>query len=199
MRGKLLISAFGVVLLFTVSIVAFANTLIESPAEDQAQISETSHPEPETTETITTEVEESMSPAPTAEATSGMIYSFDWDADEAYLLAKIAMAEAEDQDTEGKALVILVVLNRVWHEGFPNTIEDVIYQKHQFSPISNGRFDKVEPDEDCWRALELVQVEHWDESMGALYFESKSESTWHERNLQFLFKHGDHYFYTEKE
>ena len=42
--------------------------------------------------------------------------------------------------------------------------------------------------------------EHWDESQGALYFEKASdESTWHSRNLQKLFTHGAHTFYTEKE
>ena len=124
------------------------------------------------------------------------IGSMDWDADDAYLLAKIAMAEAESEDTEGKALVMLVVLNRVWDENFPNTIEEVIFQKGQFSPISNGRYDAVEPDADCYKALELIQ-NGWNESNGATYFESKSDSKWHSENLTFLFKHGKHYFYKE--
>lgn len=34
-----------------------------------------------------------------------LVASRDWDAEESYLLAKIAMAEAEGEDTEGKALV----------------------------------------------------------------------------------------------
>lgn len=105
--------------------------------------------------------------------------------------------EAESEDTEGKALVMLVVLNRVWSDEFPDTIEDVIFQKGQFSPISNGRYDEVEPDEDCYRALQLIQTGGWDESHGATYFESKSDSTWHSENLTFLFKHGKHYFYKE--
>ena len=123
------------------------------------------------------------------------IGSMDWDSDDAYRLAKIAMAEAESEDTEGKALVMLVVLNRVWDDEFPDTIEEVIFQKGQFSPISNGRYDEVEPDEDCYRALQLIQTGGWDESHGATYFESKSDSTWHSENLTFLFKHGKHYFY----
>lgn len=48
-------------------------------------------------------------------------------------LAKIAMAEAEGEDTEGKAQVILVVLNRVWSNDFPDTIEGVITEKNQFT------------------------------------------------------------------
>ena len=110
------------------------------------------------------------------------------------------MAEAESEDTEGKALVMLVVLNRVWDIRFPDTIEEVIMQDGAFTPVSNGRYDKVEPDADCMKAMELITVEHWDESQGALYFEKASdESTWHSRNLQKLFTHGAHTFYTEKE
>ena len=150
--------------------------------------------------TYTPEVEEATQPTETAKAVETeepLIASMDWDKDDSYLLCKIAMAEAESEDTEGKALVMLVVLNRVWSDEFPDTIEDVIFQKGQFSPISNGRYDEVEPDEDCYRALQLIQTGGWDESHGATYFESKSDSTWHSENLTFLFKHGKHYFYKE--
>ena len=133
------------------------------------------------------------------EESSGMIGSMDWDSEDAYLLAKIAMAEAEGEDVEGKALVILVVLNRVWSGKFPDSIPEVIFQDGQFSPVSNGRFDRVEPDRDCYEALELIQLNKWDESQGALYFESDGKSNWHRNNLHFLFQHGNHYFYTDKE
>lgn len=114
-----------------------------------------------------------------------------------YLLAKIAMAEAGDQDTKGKALVIRVVLNRVNNRSFPDTVSGVIYQKRQFSPVLEGKFENVIPDVDCWKALDLV-MDGWDESQGALYFKMKCKSKWHERNLRFLFKYQDHYFFTEK-
>lgn len=120
------------------------------------------------------------------------------DAEEAYLLAKMAMAEAEGEDTKGKALVIRVVLNRVWSNIFPDSVSEVIYQKKQFTSIANGRFDKVEPNVDCWKALELVLVEYWDESQGALYFEQTTDkATWHRKNLKELFVHGNHTFYRE--
>lgn len=116
---------------------------------------------------------------------TGLIHSMDFDANDAYLLEKIAMAEAESEDTEGKALVMLVVLNRVWDARFPDTIEEVIMQDGAFTPVSNGRYDKVEPDADCMKAMELITVEHWDESQGALYFEKASdESTWHEPEVR---------------
>lgn len=117
---------------------------------------------------------------------------------EEYLLAKLAMAEAEGEDKEGKALVMMVVLNRVRDTRFPDTVEEVIYQTKQFSSVANGRFDAVEPDADCWEAFSMVQ-HGWDGSKGATYFHSERKSSWHERNLCFLFKHGAHYFYTDGE
>lgn len=107
---------------------------------------------------------------------------WEWNDDEAYILAKLAMAEAEGEDTEGKALVILVVLNRVLDDDFPDTVKEVVMQENQFSPVENGRYDRAEPDDDCQDALALV-AGGWDESEGALYFESRSSSTWHQRNL----------------
>ena len=154
------------------------------------------------TETATPPTIEPVTAAPEPTKAETLIKSMDWDADESYILAKIAMAEAEGEDTEGKALVILTVLNRVWSPQFPGTIEEVIADQNAFSSYGNGRYDRVEPDKDCWAALALVQIEHWDESQGALYFErtpEDGESTWHSRNLVTLFIHGNHTFYTEKE
>lgn len=148
------------------------------------------------------EEKEKVQEADAPEESQGMIVSMDWDSEDAYLLAKIAMAEAEGEDTEGKALVMLVVLNRTWSDFFPDGIEDVIMENngttYQFSPAApRGRLWKVEPNQDCWDALELIES-GWDESQGALYFESQGKSSWHRNNLQFLFQHGNHYFYTNK-
>ena len=121
--------------------------------------------------------------------------SMDWDSEDAYMLAKMAMAEAEGESIEGKALVMLVILNRVRSDEFPDTISEVIFQEGQFSPVANGRYNSVEPNQECYEALELIQSGKWDKSQGALYFESKSASDWHSDNLQFLFQYGNHYFY----
>lgn len=144
-------------------------------------------------------------PVTTKERREVLVKSIDLDENESYLLAKIAMAEAEGEDTEGKALVMLTVLNRVQNKHFPDSIESVIMQyrngTYQFECVqSGGRFWTTEPNEDCWAALELIQIHNWDESEGALYFERKTAtSTWHSRNLKELFTHGKHTFYTTKE
>ena len=119
--------------------------------------------------------------------------------DDEYLV-QLAMAEAEGESTEGKALVILVVLNRVQSDEFPDTVKEVIFQRtgdeYQFSPVKEGgRYYTTEPNDDCYEALKLVKS-GWNESNGALYFtSSKEESTWHSRNLSYLFKYGNHKFY----
>lgn len=115
------------------------------------------------------------------------------------LLVRLAMAEAEGEPTKGKALVMLVVLNRVDDPKFPNTVSGVIYAEGQFSPVSNGRFDAVVPDDDCYAALRLV-LDGWNESEEATYFrQTTTESTWHSRNLEELFACGHHTFYKEKD
>ena len=136
-------------------------------------------------------------PQPTPEPTyTSMIHSYDWDGEDERMLAKIAMAEAEGESVEGKALVILVVLNRVWSDEFPDSIEEVIFQKNQFSPVADGgRYWTTEPNAECAEALALVES-GWDESQGALYFESAAnEQGWHSRSLEFLFQYGGHKFY----
>lgn len=190
----------GASLLLVTSFASFATTRsIRAPEPQQeatvtASAFDITEAAQETTEAPLTE------PETEAETERPHIASTDWGAEDSYLLAKIAMAEAEGEDTEGKALVILTVLNRVWAPQFPGTIEAVITQPNAFTSYWDGRWNRVEPDEDCYAALHKVQVEHWDESQGALYFErSTAEDTWHSRNLVKLFDHGNHTFYTEKE
>ena len=81
----------------------------------------------------------------------------------------------------------------MWSDDFPNTIEDVLYQEvnavHQFTPIPDGRWDSVEPDDDSWNAVQQVLKAAYDYSGGALYFESCANAdNWHSNNLEFLYE-----------
>jgi len=127
-------------------------------------------------------------------------YSKDWDYENSYLLAKIAMAEAEGCNIQTKTLVIMTVLNRVWSDEFPDTIEEVIFQEYngvyQFTPVANGRWNRVEPNDDCWEAVQIVMEAVYDCSGGALYFESCADKdNWHSRNLEFLYESDGLRFY----
>jgi len=123
-----------------------------------------------------------------------------WTDEEEYLLAKIAMAEAEGESLEGKILVILTVLNRTQDDAFPDTIEDVVFESrngvYQFSCVGDGRWYRVEPNEECWEAVRIIEEENYDYSEGPLYFESCQDAdNWHSRNLEFLYQVGNHRFY----
>ena len=78
--------------------------------------------------------------------------------EEIELIALVTMAEAEGECEEGKRLVIDTILNRVDSEHFPNTINEVIYQPHQFSSMWNGRVDRCYVNEDiCQLVKEELQ------------------------------------------
>lgn len=79
---------------------------------------------------------------------------------EAYLLAAIIQCESEGEPYEGKLAVGSVVMNRVAHPKFPNTITEVVYQKKQFSPVASGRLSyrlQAGVNDECKRAaLEVL-------------------------------------------
>ena len=58
--------------------------------------------------------------------------------EDTYQLARIIHAEAKGESYSGKLAVGNVVLNRVSSDQFPNTIEGVIFQSGQFSPVMDG-------------------------------------------------------------
>ena len=64
------------------------------------------------------------------------------DADTIALLAGILECEA-GISYEGMIAVGTVIMNRVGSAKFPNTIEEVIYQSGQFSPVRSGKLDEV--------------------------------------------------------
>lgn len=59
------------------------------------------------------------------------------------LLARLVEAEAKGEPYAGKVAVATVVLNRVSHDQFPNSINRVIYQKDQFTPVKNGAINNA--------------------------------------------------------
>lgn len=76
--------------------------------------------------------------------------------EEVELIALVTMAEAEGECELGKRLVIDTILNRVDSVHFPDTIEEVIYQKNQFEAMWNGRVDRCSIDDDI---CQLVKEE----------------------------------------
>lgn len=115
-----------------------------------------------------------------------------------YLLAKIVQCEAGNQGKDAKVAVATVILNRVLSQDFPNTVEEVIFEKqndiYQFSPISDGNWYVKEPTEEDFDAIDtLIYLRY---KTDALYFEScPNEDNWHSRNLDYLFIESNIRFY----
>ena len=58
------------------------------------------------------------------------------------LLARLISAEARGESYEGQVAVGAVVMNRIAHPSFPNTLSGVIYQRGAFSCLDDGQFDE---------------------------------------------------------
>ena len=102
--------------------------------------------------------------------------------EEKELLVQISMAEAGNQDTEGKMLIMLCVLNRCENSG--QTVRQVIFAPHQFATSGMCRGS-----EDAYLALEGI-LHGWDESQGATSFRTGHYHEWGTP----LFQHQAHYF-----
>ena len=64
------------------------------------------------------------------------------------MLSHLIMGESGGESDTCQLYVGSVVLNRVNHEKFPNTIKEVIFQKGQYACTWDGNYDK-EPTEKC--------------------------------------------------
>jgi len=95
--------------------------------------------------------------------------------EEKKLLARLVQAEAEGEPFEGKVAVADVVLNRVEHEQFPDTIKDVIYQKNAFEPVQNGSINEPASDE-AVKAVEEALIDQ-DKNEELLYFYNPETAT----------------------
>ncbi len=86
-----------------------------------------------------------------------------------YLLSRMISAEARGEVYSGQVAVGAVILNRVAHASFPNSIAGVIYQPGAFSPVSDGAFDSVEITESARKAAQDA-LNGSDPTGGAIYF-----------------------------
>lgn len=95
-----------------------------------------------------------------------------------YLLARIISAEARGEPYEGQVAVGAVVLNRVKHPSFPNTLSGVIYQNGAFTAIVDGQFDQPISSQSYQAARDAMNG--WDPSGGAIYYynPAKTTNTW---------------------
>ena len=95
---------------------------------------------------------------------------------ELMLLARAIHAEAEGESYIGKVAVGAVLLNRVNHKDFPNTLSGVVYQGLALESVSNGRFAEYDAAQESIRAAQDA-INGWDPTSGCLYFWNPVTST----------------------
>lgn len=121
-----------------------------------------------------------------------------YNTDDVYWLSRIISAESRGEPLLGQVAVGNVVLNRMRHKDYPNTIYSVIFDKKygiQFSPVADGSiyaapsYNSVLAAKVC---LEGVSV-----SDKILFFmePNKSTSSWIYKNRPYAFSIGNHYFF----
>ncbi|MBQ3014310.1 MAG: cell wall hydrolase [Clostridia bacterium] len=118
--------------------------------------------------------------------------------DDLYWLARIISAESKGEPLKGQIAVGNVVLNRVRHKSYPNTIYGVIFdRKHgtQFSPVSFGTIYN-KPTESAIIAAKIC-LEGYSISNTALFFMNPRIATtnWISKNRPYAFTIGNHDFY----
>lgn len=91
------------------------------------------------------------------------------------LLAKLIAAEARGESYRGQVAVGAVVLNRVEHASFPDTIAGVIYQRGAFSCVNDSNW-YVSPDSNSVKAARDC-INGWDPSGGAIYYYNPAKTS----------------------
>lgn len=75
------------------------------------------------------------------------------------LLSALIYCEANAESYNGKLAVGIVVMNRVRSSVFPDSVKNVIYQKYQFGPASNGSLSKQLAEYDAGRYTNSYELE----------------------------------------
>jgi N-acetylmuramoyl-L-alanine amidase len=91
------------------------------------------------------------------------------------LLARVISAEARGEPYVGQVAVGAVVLNRVEHPSFPNTVAGVIYQPGAFTCLTDGQFNQPIASS-AYRAAQDA-INGWDPSSGAIYYYNPATAT----------------------
>ncbi len=91
------------------------------------------------------------------------------------LLARIISAEARGEPYTGQVAVGAVILNRIKHPSFPDTLSGVIYQNGAFTAIVDGQFN--EPVADSAYKAAKDALNGWDPTGGCVYYYNPSKTS----------------------
>lgn len=93
------------------------------------------------------------------------------------LLARCVNGEARGEPYEGQVAVAAVILNRVNHPSFPNTLSGVIYQPGAFTAVSDGQISvPIDPSTPVYKACNEA-MNGSDPTSGAIYYYNPNTAT----------------------
>ena len=109
------------------------------------------------------------------------------------LLARIISAEGRGESYTGQVAIGAVILNRIEHPSFPDTLSGVIYQPGAFTAVTDGQFNQPVASS-CYDAARDA-LNGWDPSGGAIYYynPSKTSNQWI-RSRPVIKRIGNHLF-----
>ncbi len=112
---------------------------------------------------------------------------------EYHLLARIISAEARGEPYIGQVAVGAVVLNRVEHPSFPDSVSGVVYQPGAFTAITDGQINEAITESAYRAAREALNGN--DPTGGAIYYynPSKTSNRWI-RSRPVITQIGEHLF-----
>ena len=93
------------------------------------------------------------------------------------LLARLIYGEARGEPYEGQVAVGAVILNRVKHSQFPNTVSGVIYQSGAFTAVSDGQINSEIPEDSTVYKAAQDAKNGWDPTSGCIYYFNPSTAT----------------------
>lgn len=92
------------------------------------------------------------------------------------MLARMIAAEGRGEPYTGQVAIGAVIMNRVKHPSFPNTISGVLYQSGAFSALSDGQYASTEVPDSCRRAA-VEAYNGSDPTYGCIYYYNPAKTS----------------------
>ncbi|MDD6262671.1 MAG: spore cortex-lytic enzyme [Clostridiales bacterium] len=113
---------------------------------------------------------------------------------EIQFLARIIAAEGRGESYLGQVAIGAVIMNRVEHSSFPNSVSGVVYQSGAFEAVMNGQIWSTPVPDSCVRAA-VEAYNGYDPTYGCLYYynPAKTSNSWMLSKPVYIVI-GSHYF-----
>ena len=92
------------------------------------------------------------------------------------MLARMIAAEGRGEPYIGQVAIGAVIMNRVKHPSFPNSIAGVMYQSGAFSALADGQFASTNVPDSCRRAA-IEAYNGYDPTYGCIYYYNPAKTS----------------------